>query len=239
VPTTLLAMVDSSVGGKVGINHPQGKNLIGAFHQPVGVWIDTAYLNTLPEREYRSGLAEVVKYGVAQDADFFQLLEANVAKLQSRDAELLQQIIRRSCELKAYVVERDERETTGLRMVLNFGHTFAHAYETVAGYGTWLHGEAVAAGMLAAVNLSVKLGRVESDLHRRLQALLHELKLPTMIPAAWPEDDLIAVMRRDKKAVTGQLRFILPVRLGHADLVANVPESLVRTVLQEARGNTN
>ena len=145
VPTTLLAMVDSSVGGKVAINHPQGKNLIGAFHQPLGVWIDIHALDTLPEREYRSGLAEVVKYGVILDPDLFTILEQSVDAILARDPALLRTLVSRSCRIKADVVEQDEREETGLRVILNYGHTFAHAFETVAGYGTWLHGEAVAA----------------------------------------------------------------------------------------------
>src|SRR5262249_25363312 len=150
VPTTLLAMVDSSVGGKVGVNHPRAKNLIGAFHQPAGVWIDTAALATLPEREYKSGLAGVVKYGVILDAEFFAWQEANAEAVLARDAEAVRHVVARSCRLKADVVEKDEREETGLRAVLNYGHTFAHAFETVGGYGSWLHGEAVSAGMLCA-----------------------------------------------------------------------------------------
>src|SRR5262245_59401693 len=161
VPTSLLAMVDSSVGGKTGINHPKGKNLIGAFHQPAGVWIDTAYLDTLPEREFRSGLAEVVKYGVILDAEFFAWLEANASAILAREPESLVRIISRSCRLKADVVEKDEREETGLRAVLNYGHTFAHTFETVGGYGAWLHGEAVAAGMICASRLAEKLGMVD------------------------------------------------------------------------------
>src|SRR5262249_22715002 len=146
VPTTLLAMVDSSVGGKTGVNHPKAKNLIGAFHQPVGVWIDTAQLATLPEREYRSGLAEVVKYGVILDAELFAYLEAHADALLRRAPEMVRHVIARCCRLKAGMVEQDEREETGQRAVLNYGHTFAHAFEAVAGYGTWRHGEAVAAG---------------------------------------------------------------------------------------------
>src|SRR5262249_49535441 len=145
VPSTLLAMVDSSVGGKVAVNHPRAKNLIGTFHQPVGVWIDTQTLATLPEREYRSGLAEVVKYGVALAADFFAYLEAERAAVLGREASTVRRVVTRCCRLKADVVERDEREESGLRAVLNYGHTFAHAFETAAGYGGWLHGEAVAA----------------------------------------------------------------------------------------------
>src|SRR5262245_16207730 len=161
VPTSLLAMVDSSVGGKTGINHPKGKNLIGAFHQPTGVWIDLAVLDTLHEREYLSGLAEVVKYGVILDAKFFGLLESTAGNLRKRQPDSVMSVVSRCCRLKADVVEKDEREETGLRAVLNYGHTFAHAFETVGGYGTWLHGEAVAAGMVCASRLAEKLGMID------------------------------------------------------------------------------
>src|SRR5262249_39546820 len=154
VPTTLLAMVDSAVGGKVGVNHPRGKNLIGAFHQPVGVWVDTAFLDTLPGREYRSGLAEVVKYGVILDPAFFVYLEGHAEELLAREPEGVRHAVAHSCRLKADVVERDEYERTGLRAALNYGHTFAHAFEAVAGYGAWLHGEAVAAGMVCSSRLA-------------------------------------------------------------------------------------
>jgi 3-dehydroquinate synthase len=231
VPTTLLAMVDSSVGGKTGVNHPKGKNLIGAFHQPAGVWIDTATLDTLPDREYRSGLAEVVKYGVILDAAFFGFLEANAAPLLARDPGALVPVVARCCRLKADVVERDEREETGLRAVLNYGHTFAHAFEAVGGYGAWLHGEAVAAGMACASRLAERLGRIDAEQTRRQVALLDAFDLPTAPRPEWPADDLLAVMRRDKKAVAGRLRFVLPSRLGHVELVDGVPEGLVREVL--------
>jgi 3-dehydroquinate synthase len=232
VPTTLLAMVDSSVGGKVGVNHPRGKNLIGAFHQPAGVWIDTAFLDTLPPREFRSGLAEVVKYGVILDADFFEVLEASAGAILDRDPDRLRVFIARSCRLKADVVEKDEREETGLRAVLNYGHTFAHAFEAVAGYGTWLHGEAVAAGMVCASRLAERLGRVPDGLTRRQAQLLETFGLPTAPLPGWPADSLIDAMRRDKKASGGSLRFVLPTRLGHVELVEGVPESLVREVLR-------
>jgi 3-dehydroquinate synthase len=232
VPTTLLAMVDSSVGGKTGVNHPKGKNLIGAFHQPAGVWIDTAFLDTLPDREFRSGLAEVVKYGVILDADFFEELEANAGAILDRDPERLQAIIARSCRLKADVVEKDEREETGLRAVLNYGHTFAHAFEAVAGYGTWLHGEAVAAGMVCAGRLAERLGRVPDGFTRRQAQLLEAFGLPTAPLPGWPADALIDAMRRDKKAAGGSLRFVLPTRLGHVELVDGVQESLVREVMR-------
>jgi 3-dehydroquinate synthase len=232
VPTTLLAMVDSSVGGKVGVNHPRGKNLIGAFHQPVGVWIDTATLATLPDREYRSGLAEVVKYGVILDADLFAFLEDNADEVRLRQPEVVRRIVARSCRLKADVVEKDEREETGLRAVLNYGHTFAHAFETVAGYGAWLHGEAVAAGMVCASRLAEHRGLIGCDLTLRQQRLLVRLRLPTA-PARWPIDDLLAAMRLDKKAVAGRLRLVLPRRLGEVALFDDVPEAEVRRVLEE------
>src|SRR5262249_43014820 len=162
--------------GKVGINHERGKNLIGAFHQPVGVWIDTESLQTLPEREFLSGLAEVVKYGVILDADFFAWLETSVESILAKEPAAIEQLIARCCRLKADVVERDEREETGLRMVLNYGHTFAHAFETVAGYGTWLHGEAVAAGMVCASRLAEQMKIISADVTRRQVELLERFR---------------------------------------------------------------
>jgi 3-dehydroquinate synthase len=229
-PTTLLAMVDSSVGGKVGINHPRGKNLIGAFHQPIGVWIDTAFLSTLPDREYRSGLAEVVKYGVILDAELFAYLEQHAAAILARDAQCLRHIVARSCRLKANVVEQDERDQTGLRAVLNYGHTFAHAFETVGGYGAWLHGEAVAAGMICASRLAQRRGLIDAEVTERQRQLLQTFALP-IAPLDWPVDDLLTTMRRDKKAVAGRLHFVLPKRIGEAALFADVPEEDVRAVL--------
>lgn len=230
-PTTLLAMVDSSVGGKVGVNHPRGKNLIGAFHQPVGVWLDTAFLCTLPEREYRSGLAEVVKYGVILDAELFAYLEQHAAAILAREPECIRHIIARSCRLKADVVEHDEREESGLRAVLNYGHTFAHAFETVGGYGVWLHGEAVSAGMICASRLAERRGLVGADVTERQRRLLQTFALP-IVPRRWPVEELLAVMRLDKKAVAGRLRFVLPKRIGEAALFDDVPEKDVRAVLE-------
>jgi 3-dehydroquinate synthase len=230
VPTTLLAMVDSSVGGKVGVNHNKGKNLIGAFHQPIGVWIDTAALDSLPEREFLSGLAEVVKYGVIVDVAFFEWLERSAEVIRERDAAALCRLIGRCCRLKADVVERDEREETGQRMALNYGHTFAHAFETIAGYGTWLHGEAVAAGMVCASQLAERLGMVAPDVTERQVRLLERFKLPTA-PNNWPADDLIEIMRRDKKARAGRMRFVLPRRLGEVTVVDDVDEADVAAVL--------
>jgi 3-dehydroquinate synthase len=232
VPTTLLAMVDSSVGGKVGVNHPRAKNLIGAFHQPVGVWIDTAVLATLPEREYRSGLAEVVKYGVILDAELFASLEDQAGAILRRDPAAVRQVVARCCRLKADVVERDEREETGLRAVLNYGHTFAHAFETASGYGTWLHGEAVAAGMVCASRLAERRGLIPPELTERQERLLTRFGLPTA-PAQWPVDALLAAMRSDKKALAGRLRFVLPRCLGEVALFDDVPEADVRRVLEE------
>jgi 3-dehydroquinate synthase len=232
VPTTLLSMVDSSVGGKVGVNLPRAKNMVGAFHQPVGVWIDTTYLDSLPPREYCSGLAEVVKYGVILDEPFFEFQENNAAGMKDRAAPIVRQLVLRSCELKAMVVEKDEREETGLRAVLNYGHTFAHAFETAGGYGGWLHGEAVAAGMICASRLAERHGLASPRVTERQIRLLKTFDLP-VAPKKWPIDELIATMRADKKAVAGQMRFILPKRIGEVALFSDVPETLVREVLTE------
>jgi 3-dehydroquinate synthase len=233
VPTTLLAMVDSSVGGKVGVNHPRAKNLIGAFHQPIGVWIDTATLATLPDREYRSGLAEVVKYGVILDADFFAYLEDHADAILGRDAGAVRHLVAHCCRLKASVVERDEREETGLRAILNYGHTFGHAFETAAGYGSWLHGEAVAVGMVCASRLAEQRGLIGREMVERQVALLRHFRLPTA-PEPWPATELLATMHGDKKAIAGRLRFILPRRLGETALFDDIPESEVQRVLENS-----
>jgi len=227
IPTTLLAQVDSSVGGKVGVNLPGAKNMVGAFWQPLGVLIDTDVLNTLPIREYRSGLAEVVKYGVILDAEFFDYLEQHVDGLNERHPDVLRHVIACSCRLKADVVENDEREVTGLRAVLNYGHTFAHAIEAETGYGHYLHGEAVSIGMLCASRLAARLGRVDSDLTRRQHQLLAALGLPVDVPDM-DREVLLDAMRRDKKVAHGRLRFVLPTRMGHVELVSDVPEEDVR-----------
>ena len=231
VPTTLLAQVDSSVGGKVAVNHPRAKNLIGAFHQPAGVLVDTTTLESLPERDYRSGLAEVIKYGVILDADFFDHLEDNVAGLCDRNLDLLESVIARSCQLKAKIVEQDERETTGVRAVLNYGHTFAHAHEALAGYGELLHGEAVSIGMVQASRLAERLGRIDEDTTRRQVKLLEAVGLPVCAPKGPTIDELMARMRLDKKTAGGKLRFVLPTRMGHVELVDGVDEKYVREVL--------
>jgi 3-dehydroquinate synthase len=221
VPTTLLAQVDSSVGGKVGVNLPAAKNMVGAFWQPLGVLIDTDVLATLPPREYRAGLAEVIKYGVILDADFFVYLEQNIAGLVNRDDAVMRHIVARSCELKALVVSQDERETTGLRAVLNYGHTFAHAFEAATGYGELLHGEAVAIGMLCASRLAERMGRTDANLTRRQHELLSAVGLP-IVPPQIEAEELLSLMSHDKKVEHGQLRFVLPSRLGHVELVGNV-----------------
>ncbi len=231
VPTTLLAQVDSSVGGKVGINLAGAKNMVGAFWQPAGVLIDTAVLATLPEREYRAGLAEVVKYGVILDADFFEYLESHAPRLARRDAETLRHVIARCCQLKADVVAGDEREQTGLRAVLNYGHTFCHALETVTGYGKYLHGEAVAIGMLCASRLAEQLGRVDPTFTLRQSKLLTTLGLPVEFPAVG-HDAILAAMSHDKKTEHGRLRFILPTQLGHVELVGDVADQDVRAALK-------
>ena len=216
VPTTLLAQVDSSVGGKTGINIPQGKNLVGAFWQPKGVFMDMAVLRTLDERQYRAGMAEVVKYGVIMDADFFAFLEKNVEKINSRDESILSQIIARCCALKAEVVLEDERETSGRRAILNYGHTFGHVVEKLGGFGTWLHGEGVGIGMAFAARLAMKLDPENSELkelQKRQDALLEMLRIPTRIPD-FPRDEILNTMLRDKKTENGTLRFVLPNRLG-------------------------
>ncbi len=230
VPTSLLAQVDSSVGGKVGINLPGAKNMVGAFLQPLGVLIDTATLDTLPEREFRSGLGEVIKYGVILDAALFDDLEAHTAELLGRDPATLVRTIARCCQLKAGVVCRDEREESGLRAVLNYGHTFAHALETLTGYGQLLHGEAVAIGMICAARLAERLGRVDAAFVRRQQALVEALGLPVRLPKLEAEKTL-ATMMHDKKVQHGRLRFVLPSRMGHVELVSDVDPAAVRAVI--------
>ena len=210
LPTSLLAQVDSSVGGKVGVNHPRAKNIIGAFHQPSGVWIDTDTLRTLPIRELRCGLAEVVKYGVILDAAFFDELETRAQAILDRQHEALRAIVAHCCRLKAEVVSQDEREETGLRAVLNFGHTVGHAIEAVAGYsGAFQHGEAVAAGMVAECRLAERLGWIGPELTDRLIRLLETFGLPTTITGLDP-DRLLEAMSRDKKNQGGKIRFVLP-----------------------------
>ena len=228
IPTTLLAQVDSSVGGKTGVNHPRGKNLIGAFHQPKLVLIDTDTLATLPERELKSGFAEVIKYGAIADPDLFEWLESNSEALLAKDALALGHVIERSCEIKAAVVAGDEREA-GRRAILNFGHTFGHAIERCQGYGEWLHGEAVAAGMVMAADLS---GLGATDI-KRLRGLITALDLPAA-PPRMGSKRMLEVMGMDKKAQNKSLRFVLLKSLGDAFVTADYDESRLRKVLGAA-----
>ncbi len=218
VPTTLLAQVDSSVGGKTGVNHPLGKNMIGAFHQPRCVIADTDTLNTLPDRELSAGLAEVIKYGLINDRPFFEWLEENMPRLVARESEALAYAIERSCRDKAVIVAADERES-GSRALLNLGHTFGHAIETGMGYGQWLHGEAVGAGMALAARLSVRLGWFPEEEETRLQSLLSRAGLPTHAPADLSPERFLELMAVDKKVLHGRLRLVLLHGIGKAAIV--------------------
>jgi 3-dehydroquinate synthase len=235
VPTTLLAQVDSSVGGKTGVNHPGGKNLIGAFHQPIAVVADTATLNTLPDRELRAGLAEVVKYGLICDPGFFAWIESSAAALLARDPDALAHAIRRSCEIKAAIVARDERET-GDRALLNLGHTFGHAIESVTQYATWLHGEAVGAGLMMAATMSREAGLLEPSAVARVGALLRRLGLRTEARTEVTRAAALEAMRIDKKARAGKVRFILMRAIGDAFVDADYPEQALAATLEEHFG---
>ena len=234
IPTTLLAQVDSSVGGKTGVNHALGKNMIGAFHQPQCVIIDTDTLNTLPDKELSAGLAEVIKYGLIGDPEFFSWLEQNMDKLLTRDPQALAYAIERSCADKAAVVAADEREA-GSRALLNLGHTFGHAIETGAGYGAWLHGEAIAAGMCMAADLSRRLGWLSAQEVQRIEKLIQRAKLPTRAPHSLSGARLRELMSVDKKVEAGQLRLILPKGLGQSVITAEVPAALLAETLEQCR----
>ena len=232
IPTTLLAQVDSSVGGKTGINHPLGKNMIGAFYQPQWVLCDLDVLKTLPAREFRAGLAEVIKYGPIADMDFFCWLEKQVEALLAQKPEVLAHAVHRCCEIKARLVAEDEREA-GLRAILNFGHTFGHAIEAGMGYGVWLHGEGVAAGMVMAVELSYRLGLIEREFVIRLTSLLRRAGLPTQGPILDSSDNAgryLELMRVDKKAQAGEIRFVVIDGPGTA-VMRSAPDALVREVI--------
>jgi 3-dehydroquinate synthase len=232
VPTTLLAQVDSSVGGKTAINHPLGKNMIGAFYQPQRVICDLATLNTLPMRELSAGLAEVIKYGPIADMAFLDWIEANIDALMQRDPQALAHAVKRSCEIKAWVVGQDERES-GLRAILNFGHTFGHAIEAGLGFGAWLHGEAVGCGMVMAAELSWRLNKVDVAFVERLRGLIERAGLPVRGPQLHPSDnagDYIAHMRLDKKAEAGDIKFVVIDEPGRA-AVSGAPDEVVRAVI--------
>ena len=230
VPTTLLAQVDSSVGGKTGVNHAMGKNLIGAFHQPQQVVIDLDTLATLPAREYAAGLAEIIKYGLIRDAGFFAWLTDNAEALKSREAEALAFAIERSCAIKAAVVAADEREG-GVRAHLNFGHTFGHAIERIQGYGDWLHGEAVAAGMVLASRLSVRRGTLDSEVVEQLMAFHESVGLPVAPPAGVTAQAMLEAMGSDKKVSGGKVRYIVLSQLGEAVVAENVTDDDIARVI--------
>lgn len=233
IPTTLLSMVDSSVGGKTGINLPEGKNLVGAFWQPKAVYIETKLLETLLPREFAAGMAEVIKYGMLHDLDFFQHLE-QVDQLTPQSPELAA-VVRRCCEIKAQIVADDEKETaaSGGRALLNLGHTFAHAVENVAGYGQYLHGEAVAIGLNLATQLSVQLGQMDASDIDRANALIERCDLPTRLKAPLPISDLMAAMQRDKKNRAGKLRFVSMQSLGHAVTTDGIEAAMVEALWKE------
>jgi 3-dehydroquinate synthase len=233
VPTTLLAQVDSSVGGKTGVNHALGKNMIGAFHQPRCVIIDTKTLATLPKREMSAGLAEVIKYGLIGDALFFEWLEEHLERVLQRDVEALSFCIRRSCENKAAVVAADEREQSGQRALLNLGHTFGHAIETGLGYGVWLHGEAVGCGMIMAMKLSHRLGWLSSTDFERACNLIERAQLPIQPPHAINSERFLKLMGSDKKAVDGKLRLVLLRGIGQAVVTADFDSDALRSMLEE------
>jgi 3-dehydroquinate synthase len=233
IPTTLLSQVDSSVGGKTGINHPLGKNMIGAFYQPKVVLADTDTLKTLPARELSAGLAEVIKYGLIWDADFLAWLEANMDKLRALDATAIAHAIYRSCEIKAQVVSEDEREG-GIRAILNLGHTFGHAIETGMGYGNWLHGEAVAAGMVMAAQTSQRMGWISEADVARTRALIRAAGLPDVAPDLGV-DTYLEYMGHDKKVEGGRMRFVLLKKLGEAVITGDVPRDVLTAVLTSPR----
>lgn len=231
IPTTLLAQVDSSVGGKTAVNHPQGKNLIGAFYQPKAVLIDTECLQTLTERDYLSGLAEVIKYGIIYDSDFFHWLEHHTAELKMRDTKSLMFAIQRSCEIKALIVADDEHEK-GVRALLNLGHTFGHAIEAASHYGEWTHGEAVSAGIIIASKLAEVTQQLSVSEFRRLFDLISALGLPTQAPHM-PWTQWLDYMQRDKKVKDGKLHFILPTGIGSAAVFKDIDEQTIAAVITE------
>ncbi|QEQ00290.1 3-dehydroquinate synthase [Thermosynechococcus sp. QKsg1] len=232
IPTSLLAMVDAAIGGKTGVNHPQGKNLIGAFHQPRLVVIDPDVLATLPPREFRAGMAEVIKYGVIWDTELFDLLSQlpRLDRMAALPTEQLLQILQRSCQVKVDVVSKDEREA-GLRAILNYGHTIGHALESMGNYRLLNHGEAVAIGMIAAGELAVALGYWSVEAAAAQRALILKAKLPTTIPPHFDVEGLLALLQHDKKVQAQQVRFILPTAIGHVDIFDQVPTELIRETL--------
>ena len=230
VPTTLLSQVDSSVGGKTAVNHPLGKNMIGAFYQPKAVIIDIDCLRSLPQRELAAGMAEVIKYGIIWDEDFFNWLELHTSDIQALQPHALSKVILRCCAIKADVVSQDETEN-GVRALLNLGHTFGHAIEAEKGYGNWLHGEAVAVGSVQAAETSLRLALLSQPDVDRIKALLEKAHLPIIAPPDMEFDDYLHHMLRDKKVKAGKLRLVLPVAIGRADLFTDVEPSVLRAVI--------
>jgi 3-dehydroquinate synthase len=230
VPTTLLSQVDSSVGGKTAVNHPLGKNMIGAFYQPKSVIIDTLCLQTLPANEFAAGMAEVIKYGIIWDADFFLWLEANVDALKSLQTDALNYAIAKCCQIKADVVAQDETEQ-GVRALLNLGHTFGHAIEAEMGYGVWLHGEAVSAGTVLAAQTACKLNLLDEQSVERICRLMQAFDLPITAPESMGFEQFIKHMRRDKKVLGGKIRLVLPTEIGKADVFSDVSEDLLKRVI--------
>ncbi|OQW94256.1 MAG: 3-dehydroquinate synthase [Beggiatoa sp. IS2] len=233
IPTTLLAQVDSSVGGKTGVNHPLGKNMLGAFYQPQCVVIDTDTLQTLDSRQFCAGLAEVIKYGLINDAKFFSWLEENIQAVLAHEQQALQFIINRCCANKSRIVAQDERETTGIRALLNLGHTFGHAIETGTGYGTYLHGEAVAIGLCLSAHLSARLGWLPAVAVERIVKLVEKMHLPTMLPESLMPDHTLALMQVDKKVRDGKIRLVLLRDIGQAVVTDEYPPALLKQILIE------
>ncbi|MCP4185994.1 MAG: 3-dehydroquinate synthase [Gammaproteobacteria bacterium] len=232
IPTTLLSQADSSVGGKTGVNHPQGKNMIGAFYQPQCVIIDTTTLDTLPDRELSAGLAEVIKYGLIFNKSFFDWLEQNIQGLINRERNLIAEAILVSCRTKAIIVQQDERES-GIRAILNLGHTFGHAIEATMGYGNWLHGEAVATGMLMAIDLSQRMGRIDDNIRKRIVSLLEQCALPIKSPSKMTIEQYMHAMAIDKKAVNGSIKFVLLKELGRAFVTVDYDPDLLEQTLSD------
>ncbi len=234
IPTTLLAQVDSSVGGKTAVNHPLGKNMIGAFHQPTCVIADISTLSTLDQRQLRAGIAEIIKYGLISDPDFFAWLETNLDNILRLDPESLAYAIRRSCENKAEIVAKDELES-GVRALLNLGHTFGHGIENVLGYGYWLHGEAVACGMCMAADMSMRMNMLSNADHQRVLSIISRAGLPQLPPPEVNPKELMAAMKIDKKNRDGQIRLVLMRAIGDAFVCDNYPDDELQTVLESGR----
>ncbi len=234
VPTTLLSQVDSSVGGKTAVNHPLGKNMIGAFYQPQSVIIDTNCLTSLSDREFASGMAEVIKYGIIYDASFFTWLEDNLERLYALEEEALTYAIARCCQIKADVVAQDEKES-GIRALLNLGHTFGHAIEAEMGYGNWLHGEAVSSGMVMAAKTALIQGMINQQQFERILSILKKSRLPVHTPNSMSFEDFIKHMMRDKKVLAGKLRLVLPTGIGTAKVVSDVPNYVIEQAIDSCR----